>query len=60
MNIKGLVKYVMAQESEKAGIDDFLYKAEIETQTLRTNAWMPRGKVGMGSIRRLVLTCMYY
>jgi len=60
LNIKGLVKYVMAQESEKAGIDNLLYKAEIETQTLRTNARMPRGKVGMGSIRRLGLTCMYY
>ena len=60
MNIKGLVKYVMAQESEKAGIDDLIYKAEIEIQTLRTNVWIPRGKVGMGSIRRLGLTCIYY
>lgn len=60
MNIKGLVKYVMAQESEKAGIDDLIYKAEIETQTLRTNVWIPKGKVGMGSIRRLGLPCIYY
>ena len=50
----------MAQESEKAGIDDLIYKAEIEIQTLRTNVWIPRGKVGMGSIRRLGLTCIYY
>lgn len=60
MNIKGLVKYVMAPESEKTGIDDLLYKAEIETQVLRTNAWMPRRKEGMGSVRRLGLTCMCY
>ena len=31
-------------ESEKIGIDDLIYKAEIETQ--RTNVWMPRGKGG--------------
>ena len=29
---------------EKNGIDDLICKAEIETQTQRTNVWMPRGK----------------
>ena len=33
-------------ESEKIGIDDLIYKAEIETQTYRTNIWIPRGKGG--------------
>ena len=28
------------------GIDDPIYKAETETQTLRTNVWIPRGKRG--------------
>ena len=31
-------------ESEKIGIDDLIYKTEIETQTYRTNVWIPRGK----------------
>ena len=31
-------------ESEKIGIDDIIYKAEIETQTQRMNVWIPRGK----------------
>ena len=35
-------------ESEKTGIDDLVYKAEIETQMKRTNIWIPRGKVGRG------------
>ena len=30
----------------KNGIDDLICKAEIETQTWRTNIWIPRGKVG--------------
>ena len=29
---------------EKIGIDDLIYKAEIETQMWRTNIWIPRGK----------------
>ena len=32
---------------QKNGIDDPIHKAEIETQTQRTNAWIPRGK-GVG------------
>ena len=28
------------------GIDDIICKAETETQTQRTNAWIPRGKPG--------------
>ena len=31
-------------ESRKNGIDDLICKAEIETQTQRTNIWIPRGK----------------
>ena len=31
-------------ESEKTGMDDLIYKAEIETQTYRTNVWISRGK----------------
>ena len=31
-------------ESEKIGIDNLTYKAEIETQMQRTNIWIPRGK----------------
>ena len=31
-------------ESEKIGIDHLIYKAEIETQTWRTNVWIPREK----------------
>ena len=31
---------------KKNGIDDFIYKAEIETQMQRTNVWIPRGKKG--------------
>ena len=31
-------------ESEKIGIDNLIYKAEIETQMYRTNIWIPRGK----------------
>ena len=30
----------------KTGIDNLIYKAEIETQTDRTNVRMPRGKEG--------------
>ena len=34
---------------QKNGIDDLIYKTEIETQTQRTNVWTPRGgKVGEG------------
>ena len=29
---------------QKNGIDDLICKAEIETQTQRTNIWMPRGE----------------
>ena len=30
--------------SEKFGIDNLIYKAEIETQIQRTTVWIPRGK----------------
>ena len=30
------------------GIDNLIYKAEIETQTKRTNVWIPRGKGEVG------------
>ena len=30
------------------GIDDLTQKADIETQTQRTNIWIPRGEVGGG------------
>ena len=33
-------------KKKKTGIDNLIYKAEIETQTERTNVWMPRGKQG--------------
>ena len=32
---------------QKNGIDDLNYQEEIETQTQRTNVWIPRGK-GVG------------
>ena len=35
-------------ESEKICIDDPIYKAETEAQTLRTNLQIPRGKGGGG------------
>ena len=35
-------------EKKKKGIDDLIYKAEIETQTWRTNIWIPRGKEDVG------------
>ena len=31
---------------KKVGIDDLIYKAEIETQMQKTNIWIPRGKGG--------------
>ena len=31
---------------QKNGIDDLICKAEIETQTQRTNVWAPRDEVG--------------
>ena len=31
---------------QKNGIDDLICKAEIETQTQRTNVWIPRGEGG--------------
>ena len=33
-------------ESEKIGIDDLIYKAEIETQMWRTNVSILKGKGG--------------
>ena len=30
---------------QKNNIDDIICRAEIETQTQRTNVWIPRGKV---------------
>ena len=38
----------MYVESVKMGIAGLIYKAEIETQTWRTNVWIPRGKRGGG------------
>ena len=32
---------------QESGMDDLIYKAEVETQTQRTIVWMPRGKGGM-------------
>ena len=42
------------------GIDNLIYKAEIETQLLRTNVWIPRRKGKSGMIGRLGLTCIHY
>ena len=50
-------------EFEKSiGIDDLIYKAEIETQTQRTNIWRPREwRVGEMNweieIDRLLILC---
>ena len=41
MNISGIWKN---------NIDYIICKAEIETQTQRTNVWIPRGKVGGGGL----------
>ena len=48
MNISGIWKN---------NIDYIICKAEIETQTQRTNVWIPRGKVGGGVDWRLDDTC---
>ena len=52
-------------ESEKISINDLIYKAEIETQTLRTNMWIPRvkGRDGMNGdtgidIYTLLILCI--
>ena len=52
-------------ESEKISINDLIYKAEIETQTLRTNIWIPRvkGRDGMNGdtgidIYTLLILCI--
>ena len=34
---------------EKNDTNEFIYKTEIESQTLRTNLWLPKGK-GKGGI----------
>ena len=35
-------------QERTVSIDDLICKAEIETQMLRTNEWIPRGKAGQG------------
>ena len=35
--------HILRNISGKIGIGDLIYKAEIETQTWRTNIWIPRG-----------------
>ena len=52
-------------ESEKISINDLIYKAEIETQTVRTNIWIPRvkGRDGMNGdtgidIYTLLILCI--
>ena len=39
-------------------MDDFICKAEIETQTWRTNVWIPRGK-GKGGMKCEIETDIY-
>ena len=36
---------------QKNHIDELIYKAEIETQTQRTNIWIPRGEGGWNELR---------
>ena len=50
--------------TQKNGTDEPVYKAEIETQTQRTNIWTPRGERGGGmkweiGIDIYMYTCIY-
>ena len=42
--------------SRKNDRDDLICKAEIETQTQRTNVWIPKAEAGVGGTERLGLT----
>ena len=53
-------KYCIRGIWKKKGIDDLIYKAEIETQTWRMNIWIPRGKEDVGWIGRLGLIYIHY
>ena len=40
----------MYVESKKKDTNEFIYKIEIDSKTLKTNLWLPKGKMGEGGI----------
>ena len=46
---------------KKKDTNELIYKIETDSQTLKTNLWLPKGKSGgEGKIRSLGLTDMHY
>ena len=44
----------------KDNTDELIYKTEIDSQTQKTNIWLPKGKCGEGQIKTMRPTDTHY
>ena len=52
---------ILLVESKKKDTNEVIYKTETDSQTLKTNLWLPKGKCGgEGQIRSWGLTYTHY
>ena len=56
-----MISLVCGILKKKKDTNELIYKIETDSQTLKTNLWLPKGKSGgEGKIRSLGLTDMHY
>ena len=55
-----IVWYHFHVDSKKNDTNELIYKTEIDSQILKANLWLPKGKEEEGYIRSFGLTCIHY
>ena len=56
-NITSLSPNHLYVESEKNDTNELIYNTETDSQTLKANLWLPKGKGGLGGIDICTVLC---